>query len=225
MDSFANAGPPGFVGDSSLIIFLKYPEPGKVKTRLAATLGAEKAAQVYRRLSEQTLARLCSHTSFAHQQCAIFFDPPGRDAEVRRWLTPLAGSAVFHAQVEGDLGFRMAQAFRHTFAAPGVTRAVIIGTDCPQLRMEIVQKAFEVLNDYPAVIGPAADGGYYLLGLREEMPCLFEGISWSTDRVLIQTLDALNNCGIGYALLPTLQDVDTETDLHHTWPQWQNECL
>ncbi len=153
-----------------VIIFLKYPEPRRVKTRLAATIGYDNAALVARKLAERTLQTVCGGVYMSF----IYFDPPDREIEVRHWLAPFAQSCVFRPQSGKDLGERMSEAFAQVFRLPGVQRAVIIGTDCLELNHGLVQQAFRATDQYPVVIGPATDGGYYLLGLSRPLPSIFE---------------------------------------------------
>jgi len=187
-----------------LLIFLKNPIPGQVKTRLARTMGPDEATRIYRFLLEKT--RQAALQASATQRWLFYADglPSGDDG----W-----SEAVFakHAQCAGDLGERMADAFQRAFAA-GAARAVIIGSDCPELSSERLGEAFCALDHSDAVLGPTPDGGYYLLGLRQLHPALFQGISWSTPEVLTQTLHAAQQQGLRYHLLPPLADIDTEAD-------------
>ncbi len=187
-----------------LLIFLKNPIPGQVKTRLARTVGPDEATRIYRFLLEKT--RQAALRASATQRWLFYAD--GLPAVDDGW-----SDAVFtkHVQCAGDLGERMADAFQRAFAA-GAARAVIIGSDCPELSDERLSEAFSALDHSDAVLGPTPDGGYYLLGLRQLHLALFQGISWSTPAVLAQTLDAVQQQGLRYHLLPPLADIDTEAD-------------
>ena len=186
-----------------LIIFIKNPELGKVKTRLAATLGPEKALIIYN--------QLLSHTRKITEKLplpqALYYSDfiPAKDS----W-----DSQVFRKQVQSgsNLGDRMLRAFQEGFNE-GYNRICIIGSDCFELTSEIVLNAFKKLEEHDVVIGPAEDGGYYLLGMQELQPYLFANKSWSTEAVLQQTLDEIKLKGLSVALLPTLTDVDEEKDL------------
>lgn len=185
-----------------LLLFVRHPELGKVKTRLAATLGDEEALRIYRFLLENT--RTATRAVPAERWVFYADEIPGNDA----WETP---DFRRFGQQGADLGARMRHAFEQAFAA-GAERVVIIGSDCPELTGELLQQAFEALQAHDAVLGPATDGGYYLLGLRRPAPGLFENIAWSTDAVLAQTLDAARDLGLSVFLLPELTDIDREED-------------
>ncbi len=141
-----------------------------------------------------------------------------------RWLEDFRGSVSFHPQSDGDLGSRMSDAFRRSFAGGKHHRAVIIGTDCPGVDRKVIEQAFSVLEEYPVVVGPSRDGGYYLLGMTEDCPWLFESIAWSTDLVMSQTVHALEARQCEWAALPELQDIDTLEDLESLWPSWRKSC-
>ena len=188
---------------AALIIFLKYPELGRSKTRLAKDIGNENALKVYIELLE--------HTQLISKQLKIdkylFYDKV--TANKMPW-----GDDIYHTayQIESDLGGRMQNAFEQLFLK-GYDRVVIIGSDCYELTQEIIEQAFELLNTSDAVIGPAKDGGYYLLGLRKLIPQLFSDVAWSTDEVFSATVKTLENLNISYSTTPILSDIDTIEDL------------
>jgi len=191
-----------------LIVFLKVPRPGFVKTRLAASVGAVHAAHLYRVMTERVLAR-------TERECrVVFYAPADAGAEVQAWL-PDERALV---QSEGDLGARMAAAFQWAFG-DGAARAVLIGTDVPDLSHDVVRGAFESLRTHDVVLGPSLDGGYYLIGLRRPAPALFDGVAWSTPAVLGQTLERAESLGLCAASLPVRGDVDTLGDLRREWPR------
>lgn len=188
-----------------LLVFARYPELGRVKTRLAASIGDEAALAVYEELLQHT------------------FDATiGVEAHKTLWLAgpPVAPVALPEAwssyeqlyQLPGDLGQKMQAAFAHAFAT-GATAALIIGTDCPGLTTELLVEASALLSTNDIVIGPAEDGGYYLLGMRELYSDLFSDKSWSTDSVLAHTLADADRLALSVAQLPTLRDVDDADDL------------
>jgi uncharacterized protein len=187
-----------------LLVFIKNPRFGRVKTRLARTIGDAEALRIYYVLLEKTrraalgttARRWLFYSDFAEKQD----DWPNTDFEKR-----------VQAQ-SPDLGQRMASAFREAFA-DGAKRAVIIGSDCPEISPEILDMAFQQLENEDFVLGPATDGGYYLLGMRRFQPEIFEGVAWSTAAVLAQTMGIIQSLGQSVALLPELADVDTEADL------------
>lgn len=187
----------------TVLIFVKTPRPGAVKTRLGKTLGHEKAVIVYQKL----LAHTAEVVKPLPVEKVVWYgnQPPDED----RWV------AIAHQRKaqdpEASLGARMAKAFETAFDQ-GRQRVVIIGSDCPELSPALLTEAFTQLERHSVVIGPAADGGYYLLGMQEPYP-LFENIDWSTDKVLRQTQAQIEQLGLKTHLLPTLYDLDNEKDL------------
>lgn len=189
------------------VLFLKYPEPGRVKTRLAEAVGPERAARLARRFAERTLAAVDD----LGLEAGICFTPPEREADLRAWLGP--GRTCF-AQRGADLGERMEAAFLDAFAR-GAERVVLTGTDAPDRPPELLAEALERLDDHDAAIGPATDGGYTLLAMRRESftPEAFRGMDWGSSAVLAQTLDALRRAGRSVWVLPPWPDIDDEAAL------------
>jgi len=191
-----------------LIIFARYPEPGKVKTRLIPALGEEGAALLYRDLAERTLQTGLQLAE--EREVALQVSFCGGDiADMEAWL---GSDPEYTCQVEGDLGKRMAKAFQEAFAGK-VDRVVMVGTDCPDLSEKVLQQAFNALNTVDMVVGPAEDGGYYLIGLSSEASELFRGVSWGTETVFQQTMAIAEQAGLSCFLLSTLADVDRPEDL------------
>ncbi len=191
-----------------LIIFARYPEVGKAKTRLIPALGPEGATALYRQLAEHMLVQV---QAFKHQhplEVEVRFTG-GTQELMQRWL---GQDLLYTEQGTGDLGKRMARSLQAAFAG-GVQRAIIIGTDCPQLDTAILQSAFEALAQQDLVLGPATDGGYYLIGLRRFVPELFVDIPWSTATVFSKTLAIATHLNLTIAQLPTLTDIDYPEDL------------
>jgi uncharacterized protein len=196
-----------------LIIFTRYPEPGKAKTRLIPSLGAEAAADLHRQMTESTLAQVNQWQQSRSPQTSpatveVWFAGGGY-AQMHAWL---GESLHYQPQPAGDLGERLIQALQAAFAA-GAKATIIIGSDCPALTADILAQAFYALEQADLVLGPATDGGYYLIGLRAFVPELFESIAWSTERVFAQTLEIANRLGLSIACLPTLTDIDRPEDL------------
>jgi hypothetical protein len=190
-----------------LLIFVKYPEPGKVKTRLAKNIGFENAAMFYRKMAEQIIYDL---SKLADHRKIVFFDPPERRNDVMRWLK--FNGLSFIAQEGNSLGEKILNAFKHAFSL-GADKAVIVGTDCPQITTQTILKAFEKLERSGVVIGPSYDGGYYLLGLRRFIPEIFHDVDWSTNLVFDQTMKKIRDKGLESDCLETFRDVDTVDDL------------
>ena len=184
-----------------IALFARYPRPGAAKTRLIPALGAEGAAALHRRLVERTLATIgASGLPFA------VWITGGSRAECADWL----GEAVPLAeQGEGDLGARLARV-----PAP----AILLGADVPDLAPAHLLAAADALDSAPVAIGPAADGGYYLLAFRTPAPFLFDAMPWGTDAVLAETQARLAARGIAPVMLPELADCDRPEDLSR-WPE------
>lgn len=195
-----------------LILFARYPEPGRVKTRLISALGAEGATALHRRLVLRTLRIASTACQSARFELEFRFDG-GTEDQMRHWLG-IAG--ICRPQSDGDLGQRMANALVDSFR-DGAPSAVIIGSDCPGLTPALLAAAFDRLSEAPVTFGPANDGGYYLIGLSRMVPELFRGIPWGKETVLANSLRALAKAGLKPALLDTLDDLDRPEDL----PAWQ----
>lgn len=193
--------------DRSILFFVKHPEKGQVKTRLSRTLGPKAASALYRCFVQDMLSLLrASGFPFV-----IYYTPKRKRDAVMRWL----GKDCACIPQEGrGLGQRMALAFRRVFAQ-GCRQAVLIGSDLPDLPTEILIEAFDALCAKGAVIGPSRDGGYYLIGFRNDAfsPHVFNGIRWGTSSVLRRSLDRMVEIPGGVHLLPPWSDVDTVEDL------------
>jgi uncharacterized protein len=193
-----------------LLVFLKEPRPGAVKSRLAARIGAEAAAAVYRAIADEAIRRTAPRGE--EYERLFLFDPPSSRPQIQAWL----GGQTLEAQVGGDLGERMARAFADAFAS-GARRAAVIGTDVPGIARGDVLGALESLDEHDVAIGPATDGGYYLIALKRPEPELFRGIRWSSGEVLAATLDRAARRGLSVRVLRTIGDVDTVEDLAAEW--------
>lgn len=191
----------------SLIIFAKLPRPGEVKTRLGNVLGMQEAAAVYERLAQQTLA-LGDQLRSAGIRVYLFYDPKASEHEMRSWI---GHPFEFAQQVGETLGGRMRAAFERTFA-DGSERSVIVGTDIPDLTVDAIVSAFNLLSAHDVVLGPSSDGGYYLLGMNRPVKDLFEGLTWSTPTVYQETLNRISTLNLSHAMLGELADIDTEED-------------
>jgi len=195
-----------------LAIFSRYPEAGRTKTRLIPALGAVGAAQLQRQMTERVLARARSLQQRQPGLVVELLFTGGSVAQMQAWLGP---AVALQPQSEGDLGARLTAAFASAFAR-GFRRAIAIGTDCPDLDSALLLQAFAALADADLALGPALDGGYYLIGLRQLVPELFQGLDWGSERVLAQTLARAQAQGLASASLPPLGDVDRPEDL----PLW-----
>jgi len=198
------------VASDVLIVFVKEPRRGAVKTRLASTLGRDRAAELYRALAEEEVRR--TRPGPGDYDRLFLFTP----AEARPALEQWFPGETFLPQEGADLGARMANAFAAAFAR-GARRAAIIGTDVPWVSRELVKEALLALGDHEVVVGPARDGGYYLLALDRPRPLLFEGIPWSTPAVLCATAERVSLLGLRLSVLEPLGDIDTLEDIRREW--------
>ena len=192
--------------DDVLVIFAKYPTPGKVKTRLARSIGAARAARLYRGFLKIILKKFAASPPADRIVCAI--SPVSR---VEQFAGEFPGANAYIAQADvADLGERMHIVFEQILTQ-GARKVVIIGSDSPNLPLQFVRQAFEALDAADVVLGPAEDGGYYLIGVRESHAEIFRDIEWGTNRVLRQSISRIHNSGLRLSLLEPFYDVD---DLH-----------
>jgi uncharacterized protein len=190
-----------------LLIFVKAPKKGTVKTRLANAIGEEHACALYRCFVEDLLEMVDKTMEKDSSTVKICFHPPQSEKDIVHWLGSGRG---YWPQCGQDLGERMINAFRRGFAE-GFTHIVLIGSDIPSLQGHIIRKGFARLKSQDAVIGPASDGGYYLLGFRSGTfhPEALQGISWSTAQVFSQTMRILTERKLRVSVLPPCSDIDT----------------
>lgn len=185
-----------------LVLFTRYPVAGQAKTRLVPAIGPSAAAEVHRKLTERTIGLLLSgpHRVEVHYS-------GGALAQFENWL----GQEINYVeQPEGDLTAKL-------LAAMDPAPVIFFGSDTPDLDSRHIDAAIEALHDHDVTIGPAEDGGYYLIGLRRPLPYLFRNISWSTETVLDETLDRIDQNNLSVKLLETLSDCDRPDDLLR-WP-------
>jgi hypothetical protein len=195
--------------DPALLIFVKYPEPGKVKTRLAAAIGAELAAQLYQEFILQTL-KLARQSQVVAR--FVTFTPAEKEQALQK-LFP-GPWQWFPQENSPNLGVRIHRAIQHV-QQQGYSHVITIGTDSPSLPAEYLDQAAAALAHHDLVLGPATDGGYYLLGLKSAPKELFTGIDWSTERVLNQTLQRAQQLQLSTQQLPVWYDVDDLATLRH----------
>lgn len=191
------------MNDKALIVFAKNPVLGKVKSRLAKKTGEEKALEIYNTLLNKTCEAAKDFDGRKFLFLSDFFDKSLFDSRFTQVL-----------QSGSDLGEKMKNAFENIFQK-GYTKAVIIGTDCPELDSDIINEAFEKLSQYDIVIGPARDGGYYLLGMKGQNNFLFENMKWSNQNVLDKTIRRIIQNDLTYYSLKELIDVDEIEDLRY----------
>lgn len=193
---------------NALLIFIKNPEKGKVKTRLAKTLGDDQALKIYLALLAHTRKTVEVIEADRYLYYSSFINKED-DWESRSFKKAL--------QIEGDLGQKMGAAFKEVLAQH--EKVLIIGSDCASLRPGIIEEAFAALDQRDFVIGPALDGGYYLLGMKTFQPQIFQDINWSTAEVLPQTLEVIKDLEKTVYQLESLSDIDFEEDWEkYGWP-------
>ncbi len=189
---------------SVLLIFTKNPELGKCKTRLASTLGDEKALRIY--------VELLKHTRNFTEQVAtekhVYYSQSIPENDL--WTSDNFKKKL---QIHGDLGTKMGKAFEDSFKS-GHTKVIIIGSDCAEINEEDINRAFKLLDEKEVIIGPAIDGGYYLIGMCQYYPFLFKEKSWSTPRLIDETIEDLKKHNIIFELLEEKSDIDYEEDLN-----------
>lgn len=195
---------------NAVIVFAKYPENGRVKTRLGEILGNEFAARLYRLMAEHTFD-VCLSLPEKDYDIHLFYDNEEQKESFQKWVPP---EFALHPQEGIDLGERMKNAFNNIFKS-FYGKVLIIGTDCPQVTPGIVIKAFEELSKNDVVIGPSTDGGYYLIGMNKPYPFLFDKIKWSTETVFTKTVEKINDEDLSLYTLPGLIDIDTAEDLQN----------
>lgn len=184
---------------SRLIIFVKVPTPGKVKTRLAASVGPDEACRIYRGLVEDLLHRMSRLA-----QVELRVAPAAEVESCRDWCAP---GWRLRGQADGNLGNRLLEACTTAFSE-GVERVILIGSDCPYLTLSDIEAAETSLAENDVVLGPAVDGGYWLIGMNRLIPALFESIDWSTHQVLQQTRNQADSVCARVGLIRVLEDVD-----------------
>lgn len=200
------------IAKKHLIIFSRYPQPGKTKTRLIPALGIEGAANLQRQMTEFTLSKVKK----IQESAAISFEIRFAGGDLQLMQNWLGTELNYQLQGEGDLGKRMENSFLNAFNK-GAQQVVIIGIDCPDVNAEVLAQAFEKISNCDLLLGPAVDGGYYLIGLKRAITELFINIDWGTSKVLQQTVDIAQQLSLSVGYLPTLADVDRPEDL----PIWQ----
>ncbi|MFX1534380.1 MAG: TIGR04282 family arsenosugar biosynthesis glycosyltransferase [Promethearchaeota archaeon] len=202
--------------EGCVLFFVKFPEEGKVKSRLAAEIGDSLAVRLYR----QFVLDLMSKLKTINYPVFICFSPTNSLQGFKRWL---GEDNLYLPQIGENLGQKMKQAFITVFTEQ-FKRAILIGSDSPDLPINLINEALEALRSYHTVIGPCFDGGYYLIGFTQEnfLPTIFEGINWSTETVLQESIEILKENDLTIHCLPEWADVDTFSDLVEFYQRNQN---
>jgi hypothetical protein len=194
-----------------IIVFGRYPVPGETKTRLIPALGPVRAADLQRRLTERTLATVRRAAARQGIQVEVCYTGGSR-RQLERWL---GSDLIFKEQCSGNLGERMRSAFEQAFGE-GVQRALLVGTDIPEMTAGSLREALDVLGEREIVLGPSLDGGYWMIGLRRPAE-VFTGVDWGRPNVMSQTMELAAKEGLKVHTLARMRDLDTVEDLR----QWQ----
>ncbi|HET7434944.1 MAG TPA: TIGR04282 family arsenosugar biosynthesis glycosyltransferase [Thermoanaerobaculia bacterium] len=208
---FPTVAPPA----NRLLVFARLPERGKVKTRLAADVGDDRALAIYNAMLRDVLEMASLVTDESHEVEVLWAPTESANAET---LRNAFGDLPLAMQTGNDLGDRLSMAFSERFFFHRTRKIVVIGVDDPTLPRELIDHAYALLDSAEWVIGPATDGGYYLLGCRAMSfdAEIFRGIEWGTSSVLAKTLEKIANAKASVALLPERSDIDTAADLQST---------
>jgi rSAM/selenodomain-associated transferase 1 len=196
------------IASARIIVFTRYPEPGKTKTRLIPLLGARGAATLQCKLTEQVVSLVKRFSRSRNVTMEIRYNGGSVDL-MSQWL---GDDLLYRKQLGGDLGARMYQAFQEAFAE-GCARVIVVGSDILGFSESILQDALDCLAEHDLVLGPANDGGYYLLGLRASQPELFREISWGSAEVLRETTELASQLGLSLGFVKALDDVDRPEDI------------
>ncbi len=207
-----------------LCLFTRYPTPGTTKTRLIPKLGKAGAAELQREMTEHILGKVRQLAILRGTEIEIRYEG-GNLRQMQQWL---GSDLLFNVQKSGDIGRRMARAIEDA-SAEGVGTTVIIGSDIPEISTDVLIRSFMRLEDSDIVLGPAKDGGYYLIGihvrcLKKAVPTLFDGIDWGTGTVLAKTLHTAQTLNLTHALLEPLGDVDRPEDLSRWEKAVRDNC-
>jgi len=195
---------------NALIMFMKAPRLGTVKTRMQPQLTQEQSQQLYMAMGNDLFAQ---HSSCPDYDLLVSFWPPDGLLDMQQWM---GSDASYFPQHNGDLGLKMERAFQETLAR-GYEKVCIIGSDLPTIDSKLVGKAFEKLSNTDAVFGPTDDGGYYLIAMKESNPPIFANIAWSTETVLPRTLENAASVNLKVELLKQLRDIDSFDEVQALW--------
>ena len=204
---------------SAVIIFMKLPVPGKVKTRLAKSIGDELACQAYQFLLKQTLVNIPSGPDLI-----VTFEPAEARESVKGLCEQYNSIRHFIPQPNGGLGERLESIFKKVFEL-GYQKVLAIGTDCPTLSRDVFQSAFNSLEENSIVLGPSNDGGYYLIGIKTMFSFLFRDMSWSTEKLYHETLLKIKENNETFHELIQMNDIDEIDDLKKLPEQYLSDLV
>lgn len=195
--------------NQTLIIFTRYPEIGKTKTRLIPLLGEKGAAELQRKMTEETLKKARNLQAKIPFNIEVHFTG-GNEELMQKWL---GKDLIIKQQIQGDLGEKMLNSLTQVFSQKNQQAVIIIGIDCPDLDEIILKEAFEACQKYSVVLGEAEDGGYYLIGLNQVIPQLFNKIKWGSNEVFKTTKNRAEKLQLTIYNLPVLNDIDRPEDV------------
>lgn len=216
-----------------ILIFLKYPTPGKVKTRIAKDTDINTASDIYKSLVHKTIQNLPISSNLTWR---FVFDPPEKKEHIIKWLKPSIEQNIksyeqtqdykpvknfkieYYPQSHGDLGNRLEHAFDQTFTENETCKVAVIGTDCIDITPLIFEQTWKALNIKDLVLGPTNDGGYYLLALKNTQPQIFQNIPWSSENTLSKTIEKASALDLKIQLLDKFTDIDN-------YSTWQEKLL
>jgi len=201
---------------AAIIVFIRYPTPGRVKTRLARSAGDDLAARIYKTCSDHLFSEVTRAAGDVHR--FAFYAGENDRARIRAWVPD---KFTCLPQVGEGLGEKMTHALNHVFEI-GYQRAVLVGSDVPDISCRMIEEALKALDVYDIVLGPSRDGGFYLVGSNCLHPALFDSVSWSSENVFKQTVRNVDRIGLSLHKLPTLRDIDTEQDLRSWFEENRN---
>lgn len=208
-----------------LLIFTKHPVPGYAKTRLIPSQGPHGAAEISRLLTEHTIttARNLQQLHPSSRTFVHYAKPESvLSSATEAWLRPNPAHEKLMPQIDGNLGDRLISAFNYSFSN-SASKVIVIGTDSPQITPHLLQRAFQLLDKVDVVIGPALDGGYYLIGMKQMYTALFQDIPWSTNTVLTDSVAKAFELQLSVDTLEPLRDIDEIDDLLHLpTSQWSD---
>lgn len=196
------------VSSETLIIFTRYPVPGKTKTRLIPTLGEVGAVKLQKEMTEKIAGTAVRFRKINDVDIEIHY-ADGNEKKMRNWLDE---DFIYKKQGGGDIGEKMNKSLKDVLNG-GAEKAVLIGTDCPVITVEILESAFDSLSKNDVVLGPAGDGGYYLVGMKKECLEIFQGINWGSSEVLNETISKLKKINLSLSLVEILDDIDRPEDV------------
>ena len=191
-----------------LMIFLKEPVEGRVKTRLGETIGYEKACNIYK----EFIRILASKTKSSHWRTCVFWDTSSPEEEPFFLQATFPRTTSFIRQCQGDLGQRLTHAFDWAFKQPLTQKVSVIGGDSPDFPLNVLSNSFDQLDQWDITLGPTFDGGYYLMSAKRFIPELFQNIPWSTETVFEDTCKRAKDLSLSLYTHPTWDDVDTWED-------------